>query len=185
MDRRDAPLKRVPPVRTAGPDGSRQARPEAIPVRASRCPRCWVRWRFSCSAAPPPATYRWTSGSRWPRRSAGRRSSRSAAPATSSKKVRRTPSGRTCGGVVGRPVASAEGFDRYTPAMESYGGVWSPERLDRYLRHPMVEIEGNDDGLSGCRCRGGPGADLIAWLEAGPRRLPRPEAGARSGGAGG
>ena len=28
--------------------------------------------------------------------------------------------------VIGRLVASAEGFERYTPAMRSYGGTWSP-----------------------------------------------------------
>ena len=70
-------------------------------------------------------------------------------------------------GVVGRPVASAEGFDRYTPAMESYGGVWSAERLDRYLRHPMVEVEGSTmvfPGVAAAADR----ADLIAWLAAGP-----------------
>ena len=36
--------------------------------------------------------------------------------------------------VVGRPVASTEGYDRYTPAMSSFGGVWSPERLSL---HPL------------------------------------------------
>ena len=66
-------------------------------------------------------------------------------------------------GVVGRPVATAEGYGRYTPAMTSFGGVWSPERLDRYLRQPTVEIEGTAmifPGVSNDFDR----ADLIAWL---------------------
>ena len=66
-------------------------------------------------------------------------------------------------GVVGRRVATAEGFDRYTPAMTSFGGVWSPERLDRYLRQPTVEIEGTAmifPGVANDFDR----ADLIAWL---------------------
>ena len=65
--------------------------------------------------------------------------------------------------VIGRAVASAEGFDRYTPAMKSFGGTWSPERLDRYLRQPMTEIEGTAmvfPGLASAADR----ADVIAWL---------------------
>ena len=65
--------------------------------------------------------------------------------------------------VVGRAVASAEGFDRYTPAMRSLGGAWSPERLDRYLRQPMTEVEGTAmvfPGLASAADR----ADVIAWL---------------------
>ena len=70
-------------------------------------------------------------------------------------------------GVVGRPVASAGGYDRYTPAMESYGGVWSPDRLDRYLHLPMTEVEGSTmvfPGIADAADR----ADLIAWLASGP-----------------
>ena len=66
-------------------------------------------------------------------------------------------------GVVGRRVATAEGYDRYTPAMASFGGVWSPERLDRYLRQPMAEVEGAAmvfPGIPNAADR----ADLIAWL---------------------
>ena len=66
-------------------------------------------------------------------------------------------------GVVGRRVAAAEGYDRYTPAMASLGGVWSPERLDRYLHQPMAEVEGTAmvfPGIPDAADR----ADLIAWL---------------------
>ena len=65
--------------------------------------------------------------------------------------------------VIGRKVASAEGFDRYTPAMRSFGGTWSPERLDRYLHRPMSEVEGTAmvfPGLASPADR----ADVIAWL---------------------
>ena len=65
--------------------------------------------------------------------------------------------------VVGRAVASADGFDRYTRAMTSFGGVWSPERLDRYLRHPMAEVEGTAMVFPGVP-DAGDRADLIAWL---------------------
>ena len=66
-------------------------------------------------------------------------------------------------GVVGRPVAAARGYDRYSPAMSSSGGIWTPERLDRYLRQPTSEVEGTAmifPGVSNALDR----ADLIAWL---------------------
>ena len=73
-------------------------------------------------------------------------------------------------GVVGRPVAAAEGFDRYTPAMSSFGGIWSPERLDRYLRQPAVEVRGTTMVFPGIP-NAGDRADLIAWLD---RNSPAP-----------
>ena len=66
-------------------------------------------------------------------------------------------------GVVGRRVATAEGYDRYTPAMTSFGGIWSPERLDRYLRQPMAEIDGTAMVFPGIPSDADR-ADLIAWL---------------------
>ena len=66
-------------------------------------------------------------------------------------------------GVVGRPVASAAGYDRYTPAMSALGGTWSPERLDVYLRQPMMEVQGTTMAFPGVPDAGAR-ADLIAWL---------------------
>lgn len=66
-------------------------------------------------------------------------------------------------GVVGRRVAAADGYDRYTPAMASLAGAWSPERLDRYLHQPVTEVEGTAmifPGIPDAADR----ADLIAWL---------------------
>ena len=65
--------------------------------------------------------------------------------------------------VIGRAVASAEGFDRYSLAMRSYGGTWTLERLDRYLRQPAGEIEGTAMVFPGIP-DAGDRADLIAWL---------------------
>ena len=65
--------------------------------------------------------------------------------------------------VIGRAVAAAQGYDRYSPAMRSYGGTWTPERLDRYLRQPTMEVEGTTmvfPGIPNADDR----ADLIAWL---------------------
>ena len=71
--------------------------------------------------------------------------------------------GPTLRAVVGRPVAAAEGYDRYSPAMRSYGGAWTPERLDRYLHQPTVEVEGTAMVFPGIP-DSGDRADLIAWL---------------------
>ena len=89
-------------------------------------------------------------------------------------------------GVIGRPVASAEGYDRYTQGMSSLGGVWTPARLDIYLRQPMVEVQGTTMAFPGVP-DAGDRADLIAWLN---RNSPAPldfgaggDAGAGAGGA--
>jgi len=73
-------------------------------------------------------------------------------------------------GVVGRPVASAEGYDRYTPAMSALEGAWTPGRLDIYLRQPMVEVQGTTMAFPGVP-DSGDRADLIAWLN---RNSPAP-----------
>ena len=66
-------------------------------------------------------------------------------------------------GLLGREVASEEGYDRYSPAMAAYAGVWSLERLDRYLRSPAEEIEGTSMVFPGVP-DAGERADIIAWL---------------------
>jgi cytochrome c len=44
-------------------------------------------------------------------------------------------------GVVGRPVASVEGFD-YSPALNALGGTWDRARLDRFLKDPKAMAPG-------------------------------------------
>ena len=66
-------------------------------------------------------------------------------------------------GVVGRPVASAEGYGRYSPAMASFGGTWTVERLDRYLHRPAAEVEGTSMVFPGI-ADSGERADIIAWI---------------------
>ena len=70
-------------------------------------------------------------------------------------------------GLIGRPVASAEGYDRYTPGMSALGGAWTPARLDIYLRQPMVEVQGTTMAFPGVP-DAGDRADLIAWLNRNP-----------------
>ncbi len=51
-------------------------------------------------------------------------------------------------GIVGRPVASAEGF-AYSDAMKGFGGVWTEERLDRFLADPRGAIPGTAMEIEG------------------------------------
>lgn len=43
--------------------------------------------------------------------------------------------------VVGRKVASVPGFD-YSDALKKLGGVWTPARLDTWLRNPQAMAPG-------------------------------------------
>ena len=66
-------------------------------------------------------------------------------------------------GVVDRPVASADGFAKYSDALLAAGGVWSVERIDAFLTNPHEDIEGTRMpfiGLDKPQAR----ADLIAYL---------------------
>ena len=44
-------------------------------------------------------------------------------------------------GVVGREVASVPDYD-YSPAVKKLGGVWTPERIDRWLQGPQAMAPG-------------------------------------------
>jgi len=72
-------------------------------------------------------------------------------------------SGPNLWGIVGRPIASAEGFDKYSAALRATGGDWTPERLDAFLTDPHEDIHGTRMpfiGLEKPQAR----ADLIAYL---------------------
>lgn len=64
--------------------------------------------------------------------------------------------------VVGRPVASKEGFD-YSPEMKAVGGDWSVERLDRFLAEPAAFAPGTRMGFVGV-ADATERANLIAYL---------------------
>jgi cytochrome c len=66
-------------------------------------------------------------------------------------------------GVVGRPVASAEGFSKYSDALRATGGIWSVERIDAFLTNPHENIEGTRMPFIGLDQPHGR-ADLIAYL---------------------
>lgn len=67
--------------------------------------------------------------------------------------------------VVGRPVASVEAFTRYSPALQEFGGEWTVEKLDAFLKNPRATVPGTRMAFAGL-----PGdddrANLIAYMNA-------------------
>jgi aldose sugar dehydrogenase len=51
-------------------------------------------------------------------------------------------------GVVNKDVASARNFD-YSPALRSFGGKWTPERLDKFLTDPQATAPGTTMAFQG------------------------------------
>lgn len=51
-------------------------------------------------------------------------------------------------GIVGKAVASAEGF-AYSPAMKAKGGNWDEASLDAYLENPRKAVPGNKMAFAG------------------------------------
>ncbi|MBB3017574.1 cytochrome c [Microvirga lupini] len=80
-------------------------------------------------------------------------------------------------GVVGRPVASHEGFN-YSAGMKAHGGDWTYEALDAFVHNPKKATPGTImafAGLAGAQDR----ADLLAYLKSiSPSAPPFPEASA-------
>ena len=86
-----------------------------------------------------------------------------------------TPAGPTLHAIVGRQIAAAPGFN-YSPALRRYGaaaGIWTRERLDRFLIDPETAIPGTEMGYPGMRDPAERRA-LIDWLETRSRPTGRP-----------
>lgn len=74
--------------------------------------------------------------------------------------------GPSLAGIVGRPVASLDGF-RYSPAMKDFAGdarVWDEALLTEYLAAPRTVVKGTSMAFAGIR-KGEEIADLIAYLK--------------------
>lgn len=52
--------------------------------------------------------------------------------------------------VVGRPVASIEGF-KYSDAMKAKGGTWTEAELDHYLINPKAAVPGTHMSFMGLK----------------------------------
>jgi len=77
-------------------------------------------------------------------------------------------------GVVGREVASVDGFS-YSSALQEYGGEWTYERLDCFLENPSECVPGNKMSFAGVKDNEDR-ADIIAYLRAQtPDAPPLPE----------
>lgn len=66
-------------------------------------------------------------------------------------------------GIVGKAVASAEGF-AYSPAMKAKGGNWDEATLDAYLENPRKVVPGTKMAFAGINNAEERKA-LIAWLK--------------------
>lgn len=66
-------------------------------------------------------------------------------------------------GIVGKAVASVEGF-AYSPAMKAKGGVWDEDSLDAYLENPRKIVPGTKMAFAGISDPAERDA-LIDWLE--------------------
>ena len=77
------------------------------------------------------------------------------------------PIGPPLHGVVGRPVASVEGF-AYSDAMKAFGAtaaVWDEATLDKFLKNPTEFVKGTKMGGVPPVRRDTERADLIAFLK--------------------
>jgi cytochrome c2 len=52
-------------------------------------------------------------------------------------------------GIVGSAVASAPGYGAYSPALKSFGGKWTRERLDTFLTSPQATVSGTNMTFKG------------------------------------
>ncbi len=77
-------------------------------------------------------------------------------------------------GVVGRPVASHEGF-AYSEALKSFGGNWDYEKLNCFIHSPKDCVKGTKMSFAGVK-KDGDRADVIAYLRSiSPNAPPLPE----------
>jgi cytochrome c2 len=52
-------------------------------------------------------------------------------------------------GIFMRDVATAQSYDDYSPALRRFGGHWTDERLDRFLRNPHEAVPGTTMAFPG------------------------------------
>jgi cytochrome c len=68
-------------------------------------------------------------------------------------------------GVIGRPVASAPGYTRYSQSLKDIGGTWQPAVLDAYLENPKALAPRGIMSFAGLK-KPEDRANLIAFLNA-------------------
>jgi cytochrome c len=86
----------------------------------------------------------------------------------------RTLVGPNLWGVVGRPKASAPGFN-YSAALKSKGGNWTIEEINQFIANPKAMVPGTSMTFAGIS-RAGERADIIVYLNSrsdSPAPLPK------------
>lgn len=71
--------------------------------------------------------------------------------------------GPTLFGVIGRKTGQVEGF-RYSEANKNAGWVWTPEKLEEYLKNPRAVIPGTTMAFAGIR-QDADRANVIEYLK--------------------
>ena len=66
-------------------------------------------------------------------------------------------------GVVGRPIASHEGFS-YSDALAALEGVWTPDELNAFITNPKEHVPGTKMAFAGVKS-GEERANLVAYLQ--------------------
>jgi cytochrome c len=77
-------------------------------------------------------------------------------------------------GIVGRPRATAPGFN-YSAAMKAKGGTWTIDDINQFITNPKAFVPGTAMGFAGLP-RGSERADVIAYLNSlsdNPQPLPQ------------
>jgi cytochrome c len=67
--------------------------------------------------------------------------------------------------VWGRKAGTAEGFDRYSDALQRSGVVWNEDALDKWLTNPQAFVPGNSMSFPGLK-KESTRDDVIAYLKA-------------------
>ena len=92
----------------------------------------------------------------------GQKVAKACAACHSFDKGGRTKMGPNLWGVVGRDVASMEGFN-YSDAMKAKGGKWGYDELNEFITKPRAVVKGTKMSFSGIK-KAEDRAALIKWL---------------------
>jgi len=75
-------------------------------------------------------------------------------------------------GVIGRDVASADGYVDYSPALRGFGGKWNEQRLEKFITNPQHVVPGTAmefDGLADANSR----RQVIDYIKHAPKVISR------------
>lgn len=82
----------------------------------------------------------------------------------------RQKTGPNLNGVFERAAGTAEGYNKYSDAMEGYGRKWNADNMSDFLKAPRKAVKGNKMVFGGLR-KNGEREDVIAYVETYSRPL--------------